>query len=176
LPASYHSRVASIRQKEVRRSFARRLALKRLWPNAAPSWPKGREAGGGAMKRDSLSTLDLRERPENKITIIRRVHHHQIDGPLELRPGERPFAPGPRHSAYIVMVEREEPIARKGWRGGPGLGRSGPPRASLSGGKGAAPRVQFDRPQKTPSRELIQPGPIKHLSSNSQAVADGSAP
>src|ERR1700722_416779 len=88
LPASYHSRVASIQQKEVRRSFAQRLALKPLWPNAAPSWPKGREAGGGAMKRDSLSTLDLRERPENKITIIRRVHHHQIDGPLELRPGE----------------------------------------------------------------------------------------
>jgi hypothetical protein len=28
--------------------------------------------------------------------------------------------------------------------------------------------------QKTPSSELIQPGPIKHLSSNSEAVADGS--
>jgi hypothetical protein len=71
------------------------------------------------MKRDSLSTLDLRERPENKITIICRVHHHQIDGPLELPPGERAFAAGPHHSAYIVLGESEEPIARKGWRGGP---------------------------------------------------------
>ena len=32
----------------------------------------------------------------------------QEDRRLELRPGERPFAAGPDHSAYVVMVERED--------------------------------------------------------------------
>ena len=37
-------------------------------------------------------------------------------------------------------------------------------------GMGRSPALKFDRSQKTRSRELIQPGPIKPLSSNSQAV------
>jgi hypothetical protein len=61
------------------------------------------------MKRDSLSTPDLRERPENKITIIRRVLHHQIDGPLELPPGERAFAAGPRHQIRKLWRMAQRP-------------------------------------------------------------------
>jgi hypothetical protein len=48
---------------------------------------------------------------------------------------------------------------------------SGPQGQSERRGLGAFPCVQFDRPEKTPGSELIQPGPIKHLSSNSQALA-----
>jgi hypothetical protein len=59
------------------------------------------------MKRDTLSTLDLSERPGQRIWHVRRVPHCQIDGAVELRPGERPFAAGPHHDAYGYMVERE---------------------------------------------------------------------
>jgi hypothetical protein len=55
--------------------------------------------------KDSLSTLGLDERPGQCITWIRRVPHYQTDGALELRPGERPFAAGPHHDAYVCMVE-----------------------------------------------------------------------
>ena len=58
-----------------------------------------------AMTRDTLSTLDLSERPGQRVIWIRRVPHYQIDGPVELRPGERPFAAGPHHDAYVCMVE-----------------------------------------------------------------------
>jgi hypothetical protein len=53
---------------------------------------------------------------------------------------------------------------------------SGPQGQSERGSWGAFPCVQFDRPEKTPGSELIQPGPIKHLSSNTQAVTDGAPP
>jgi hypothetical protein len=49
------------------------------------------------MKRDTLSTLDLSERPGQRVIWVRRVSHYQVDGPIELRPGERPFAAGPHH-------------------------------------------------------------------------------
>ena len=60
-----------------------------------------------AMTRDTLSTLDLSERSGQRVIGIRRVPHYQVDGPVELRPGERPFAAGPHHDAYICMVESE---------------------------------------------------------------------
>jgi hypothetical protein len=60
------------------------------------------------MKRDTLSTLDLHEKPGQRVWHVRRVQHHQVDGALELRPGERPFAAGAHHSAYVCMVESED--------------------------------------------------------------------
>ena len=60
------------------------------------------------MTRDTLSTLDLSERSGQRVIWIRRVPHYQVDGPVELRPGERPFAAGPHHDAYGYMVERED--------------------------------------------------------------------
>jgi hypothetical protein len=50
---------------------------------------------------------------------------------------------------------------------------SGPQGQSERRGFGAFSRIQLDRPEKTPGSELIQPGPIKHSSSNSQALAKG---
>jgi hypothetical protein len=50
---------------------------------------------------------------------------------------------------------------------------SGPQGQSERGALGAFSCVQFDRPEKTSSSQLIQPRPIKHLSSNTQAVAKG---
>jgi hypothetical protein len=63
------------------------------------------------MTRETLATLDLTEQPHQRVWHIRRVPHCQIcqiDGPVELRPGERPFAAGPHHDAYGYMVERED--------------------------------------------------------------------
>jgi hypothetical protein len=60
------------------------------------------------MKRDTLSTLDLNERPGQRVWHVRRVQHHQQSGPVDLRPGERPFAAGPHHDAYVCMVESED--------------------------------------------------------------------
>ena len=40
-----------------------------------------------------------------------RVQHHQVDGPVDLRPGERPFAAGPHHSAHVVFAEIEDLLA-----------------------------------------------------------------
>jgi hypothetical protein len=60
------------------------------------------------MTRDTLSSLDLHERPGQRIWHIRRLHHHQEDGAVELRPGERAFAAGPHHSAYVFFAEVEE--------------------------------------------------------------------
>ena len=58
--------------------------------------------------KQTLATLDLTEQPHQRVWHIRRVRHCQEDRRLELRPGERPFAAGPHHSAYVVMVERED--------------------------------------------------------------------
>jgi hypothetical protein len=60
------------------------------------------------MTRDTLSTMDLSERSGQRGIWIRRVPHYQVDGPVELRPGERVFAAGPHHDYYSVMVERED--------------------------------------------------------------------
>jgi hypothetical protein len=66
-------------------------------PSAGPSFPRD-----DAMTRDTLSTLDLSERPGQRVIWIRRVPHYQVDGPVELRPGERPFAAGPHHDAHYT--------------------------------------------------------------------------
>ena len=60
------------------------------------------------MTRDTLSTLDLHERPGQRVWHVRRVQHHQQSGPVDLRPDERAFAAGPHHDAYGYMVERED--------------------------------------------------------------------
>jgi hypothetical protein len=61
------------------------------------------------MTRDTLSTLDLTEQPGQRIWTIRRVQHHQADGPVELRPGERAFAIGAaHHDCHVVLAEFEE--------------------------------------------------------------------
>jgi hypothetical protein len=128
------------------------------------------------MTRDTLSTLDLHEHAGNRITWIRRVRHDQQDGRAYVRPGERVFAVGaPHHDAHIVMAEREEQPAtamapgarRPGDREAPG-----PPRAGLSAGEGdGLPRSA--RPTREDARQpAYSAGPIKHLSSNSQALAD----
>jgi hypothetical protein len=60
------------------------------------------------MTRDTLSTLDLTERPGQRIWTIRRVQHHQVDGPVELRPGERAFPIGAaHHDCHVVLAEGE---------------------------------------------------------------------
>ena len=116
------------------------------------------------MKRETLSTLDLDEKPGQRITWVRRVQHRQVDGPLELRPGERPFAAGAHHSAYVCMVEREEQPAAAMVQG-EAARRIRPVRTakgqSERGALGAFSSVQFDRSQKTPRSEFIQSGPIK---------------
>jgi hypothetical protein len=84
-------------------------------PSAGPSFPRD-----DAMTRDTLSTLDLSERPGQRVIWIRRVPHYQVDGPVELRPGERTFAAGPYHSAYVVMVEREDRLEAATSAGGVG--------------------------------------------------------
>ena len=47
-------------------------------------------------------------------------------------------------------------------------------KGQLKRGFGGISRVQFDRSQKTPSSELIQPEPIKLCHQSSLALADGS--
>jgi hypothetical protein len=71
------------------------------------------------MKRDTLSTLDLNERPGQRVWHIRRVRYYQTDGALELRPDERIFAAGPHHDYYSVMVESVT-TAGSALRGGAG--------------------------------------------------------
>jgi hypothetical protein len=66
-----------------------------------------------SISRHTLSTLDLNERPGQRVWHVRWVRHYQTDGALELRPGERVFAAGPHHDYYSVMVEIEARIERQ---------------------------------------------------------------
>lgn len=64
------------------------------------------------MTRDTLSTLDLHA--PGKVTWIRHVRHHQVDGRVDVRPGECVFSAGPHHGHYGYAVESDqspEPIA-----------------------------------------------------------------
>ena len=64
--------------------------------------------------KPTLSTLDLTERPHQRVWHIRRVQHHQQSGPLELQPGERAFAIGAaHHDAYVVLAESEGRLTTK---------------------------------------------------------------
>lgn len=56
---------------------------------------------------DTLATLDLHEKPGQKITYFRHVRHFQDDGPIETKPGERVFSSGPHHSYYSYTLESE---------------------------------------------------------------------
>jgi hypothetical protein len=87
------------------------------------------------VTRDTLSTLDLHEHAGNRITWIRRVAHHQVDGPVELRLGERLFAIGAaHHDCHVVFAEAEEQPAtaiasgarRPGDREAPGTAKGRP--------------------------------------------------
>jgi len=56
--------------------------------------------------KQTLSNLCLDESPEQTITWFRRVQHHQVDGRVDVQPGERVFAVGaPHHDAYVCLVE-----------------------------------------------------------------------
>jgi hypothetical protein len=56
--------------------------------------------------KQTLSNLCLDESPEQMITWFRRVQHHQVDGRVDVQPGERVFAVGaPHHDAYVCLVE-----------------------------------------------------------------------
>lgn len=52
--------------------------------------------------KDTLSTLDLHEKPGQKITMLQNVRHGQRDGPAE---GERAFSAGPHHGHYSYVKE-----------------------------------------------------------------------
>jgi hypothetical protein len=84
-----------------------RTRAKAMPAACAPLRPASRRYRRQAVKQ-TLATLDLTEQPHQRVWHIRRVPHCQIDGPVELRPGERPFAAGPHHDAYVCMVDREE--------------------------------------------------------------------
>jgi hypothetical protein len=58
--------------------------------------------------RDTLSTLDLHERPGQRVWTIRHVRHDHRDGPIELAPGERAFSSGDHHGHYAYTVAIEE--------------------------------------------------------------------
>ena len=56
--------------------------------------------------KQTLSNLCLDESPEQTITWFRRVQHYQVDGRVDVQPGERVFAVGaPHHDAYVCLVE-----------------------------------------------------------------------
>jgi hypothetical protein len=58
--------------------------------------------------KQTLASLDLRERPEQKVSYFRRVQHFRQSGPIDLACGERVFSAGPHHDDYFIMVETEE--------------------------------------------------------------------
>ena len=53
---------------------------------------------------DTLATLDLNERPGQKITYFRHVRHFQEDGRVDLPPGAHVFSCGPHHEFYCYTV------------------------------------------------------------------------
>jgi hypothetical protein len=71
----------------------------------------------GHSGKDAMTLADLApdDRPDVPIHLrpgrvfwIRKVPHYRQDGPVALAPGERPFSGGAHHSAYSVLVERED--------------------------------------------------------------------
>lgn len=67
------------------------------------------------MSRDTLSTLELHEKPGQRVWLIRRVPHYQVDGAVDVQPGERVFAIGAaHHDVHVVMVETEEKLSSVG--------------------------------------------------------------
>jgi hypothetical protein len=61
--------------------------------------------------KQTLATLDLREKPGQRVSYFRYVRHFRQVGPIDLARGERVFSAGPHHDFYSVMVETEEPPA-----------------------------------------------------------------
>jgi hypothetical protein len=59
---------------------------------------------------DDRPDVPIEQRP-GRITWIRHVRHYQVDGPVELRSGERAFSCGAHHGHYSYAVEIEEPRA-----------------------------------------------------------------
>jgi hypothetical protein len=58
--------------------------------------------------KQTLSNLDLREKPGQRVTYFRHVRHYQEDGPVDPPPGARVFSAGAHHSFYTYVVEFEE--------------------------------------------------------------------
>jgi hypothetical protein len=60
--------------------------------------------------KQTLFSLCLDERPEQKVSYFRRVRHFRQDGPIDLPPGARVFAVrAPHHDAYVCLVETTAP-------------------------------------------------------------------
>lgn len=58
--------------------------------------------------KDTLSTLDLNERPGQRIRWFRHFRHFQRDAYLRLATGEISiFSSGPHHAAYSYTIESE---------------------------------------------------------------------
>ena len=58
--------------------------------------------------KDTLSTLDLTEKPGQRITVFQHARHFQEDQRVDVAPGERIFSSGPQHSFYSYT--RETPM------------------------------------------------------------------
>jgi len=58
---------------------------------------------------DTLATLDLTEKPDQKITWFHHVRHFQDDHAVELPAGDVVFSSGAHHSfySYTVASDRE---------------------------------------------------------------------
>lgn len=58
--------------------------------------------------KDTLSTLDLNERSDQRVTWFHHLPHYQKDRPVYLVPGETSlFSSGPHHGAYSYTIESE---------------------------------------------------------------------
>lgn len=59
--------------------------------------------------KDTLSTLDLHEKPGQRITVFTKVRHGLEDQRVDVQPGEQIFSPGPHHGYYGYVHAKEEP-------------------------------------------------------------------
>lgn len=54
--------------------------------------------------KQTLATLDLTEKPDQKITWVRKVSHGRLDQRVDLAPDEELFSPGPHHNHYGYAI------------------------------------------------------------------------
>jgi hypothetical protein len=56
----------------------------------------------------TLGTLDLQERPGQRVRWFWHVKHFQEDQRVDLAPGEAIFSSGPHHTFYSYTIESSE--------------------------------------------------------------------
>lgn len=62
---------------------------------------------------DTLRTLDLEEKPDQKITWFHHVKHFQEDQRVDVQPDETVLSCGPHHGHYSYMVGSPREPERK---------------------------------------------------------------